>query len=849
MGVLGNLRELMPRSWSGVNRARPTKPFEKLRVLLIQLEFEDWFSSRSWSYTGSYAVGEGLVANGVETFILPAIGRIPPHSPASWLRMAREMCQDQQFDQVWLWLLHVPYDDSFLDWISEVAPVRVGVVCESLHYHAHETAEAGDLDIRKKIVIGQMRAVTHVLCVDERDAEYLNAEEVAKAAWWPASVPKRFIFEEFVPPASHYAAFYGHPYKKRKGLLEHPDLRELLAQPRPPEDSTDYPAQFDHLQRTTAARLQSGEIAADMQALDQYVKGLYAIRGKIFSNFLDSLKSWSAIVNPPSYVKSYPGRVVEAMAAGRPVISWEVPDRPRTKALFTDDKEILLFHGSDPSQLAERIQTLQGNPDLGRWIVRNAREKILQYHTAEGRVRQILEWVQTGNEPDYGEKHDKIKKGCASVKEVEFADYLLEADYRSAINHPLFKHIMFPPDGYTFTHRPRDPEHVELLIDILNHLDPNHPPRLIGHPVADAALGEIVRVAQQAIVYGGNLRDIREFFITRHVEQNARLPHDTRLAFIHTVPYSLYSVPWVIEIEDSTTLFFPYLRNGQTFEVEVSSHHSYPVLKAHLESDTCKAIITHVRSTAENLPVLFGSEVIRRKVFYAPLGVPLPDISGKKVATADSEVNLLFTNSWHQDPAGFCLRGGYDVLEAFSILAERYPHVNLIIRSALPYLNEKHAALVSSHPRIKLIDRFLQEEELHHLMLATDIYVIPAARLHTVSVLNAMAYGIPVVASDGWGFAEYVTDGVDGFLIPGRYGVCSWVDNRNGMLREDYRPIHTPDGTPSIIEGLVNTLSRLIENAELRGRMSLEARRSVETKYSLHQWNGFLKMVFDGIFE
>ena len=50
----------------------------------------------------------------------------------------------------------------------------------------------------------------------------------------------------------------------------------------------------------------------------------------------------------------------------------------------------------------------------------------------------------------------------------------------------------------------------------------------------------------------------------------------------------------------------------------------FPIVRTLLESEQCKAILTHLRSTARMVPTLFGSETIARKVVYSPLGVKVP---------------------------------------------------------------------------------------------------------------------------------------------------------------------------------------------------------------------------------
>ncbi len=83
------------------------------------------------------------------------------------------------------------------------------------------------------------------------------------------------------------------------------------------------------------------------------------------------------------------------------MISWEIPGRPRNKALFEDDEQILLYSKNDPSQLAAHIRRILAEPDFAQRIAENARRKLLSFHTMEKRVQQILDWVETGRVPTY----------------------------------------------------------------------------------------------------------------------------------------------------------------------------------------------------------------------------------------------------------------------------------------------------------------------------------------------------------------------------------------------------------------------------------------------------------------
>lgn len=122
-------------------------------------------------------------------------------------------------------------------------------------------------------------------------------------------------------------------------------------------------------------------------------------------------------------------------------------------------------------------------------------------------------------------------------------------------------------------------------------------------------------------------------------------------------------------------------------------------------------------------------------------------------------MTILFTNSWHQGATNFYLRGGLDVLEAYSVLFPKYPGSRLVLRTRLPVdLNERYRRIIDRCD-VQVIDQFLSEPEMEGLFNSADIYVLPSARLHVVSVLQAMATGLAIIVSDGWGMAEYISYG------------------------------------------------------------------------------------------
>jgi glycosyltransferase involved in cell wall biosynthesis len=86
-----------------------------------------------------------------------------------------------------------------------------------------------------------------------------------------------------------------------------------------------------------------------------------------------------------------------------------------------------------------------------------------------------------------------------------------------------------------------------------------------------------------------------------------------------------------------------------------------------------------------------------------------------------------------------------------------------------------------------------------------DIYVSASYREgQPLALLEAMAHGLPIVATNVGAAAETLCDGVGGLIVP-------------------------PENTPA----LVNALGRLLSDSNLRESLARNARNRVETKFSI----------------
>jgi hypothetical protein len=356
-------------------------------VLFVVTEFRWWHRARSWAYPVQLGLEEGLAAEGVSRLTVPT----------PWLPRVRELCGTRPFDQIWIELVHQErLDEGLLAWLADRAPVRVGFVPESLEYDAAACAQWPQYRTRKAEVMRRLALMTHAVMVDEKDVDDVSARGGPPALWWPQAVPERFMRDVSASALSGPAVFAGALYGQRQPFLDDPSVRELVSMLASPEEATLYPRAFERLQMIAGGWVNRA-LPCPRPALSAYVFVLRRLRRRIFTRWLGTLRRGGAIVNLPHLVGAYPGRVVEAMAAARAVVAWDVPDRPRNRALFEDGREILLFR--TPDELGEAVRRLRDDPACAEALVRNASRKVRRLHTAERRVRDILAWIDTGAEP------------------------------------------------------------------------------------------------------------------------------------------------------------------------------------------------------------------------------------------------------------------------------------------------------------------------------------------------------------------------------------------------------------------------------------------------------------------
>ena len=150
-------------------------------------------------------------------------------------------------------------------------------------------------------------------------------------------------------------------------------------------------------------------------------------------------------------------------------------------------------------------------------------------------------------------------------------------------------------------------------------------------------------------------------------------------------------------------------------------------------------------------------------------------------------------------------KGHREFLTALATLKEHYPVEALIIGGG-----RREAEMRQLAGEMGLAGRvhFLgQRPDIPDLLSALDLSVLPShSEGVSLALLEAMAAGLPVIATAVGGLPEVVTDGVNGLLIP-----------------------------PQDPEALAQALARLLEDPALAKELGENARQHVEAHFSLER--------------
>lgn len=288
--------------------------------------------------------------------------------------------------------------------------------------------------------------------------------------------------------------------------------------------------------------------------------------------------------------------------------------------------------------------------------------------------------------------------------------------------------------------------------------------------------------------------------------------------------------PWILDMPAE----LPAMLSGHEWHFQRYRR----IVGRRLASPSCRKIVTSLDIGRDAIARTFASETIARKTEVVHAAAPAKNFTK---APPRAGCRLLFVNSVNRS-GQFDLKGGKEMLEAFVALRQRYPGVELVMRSDVPPGIAGRYRGVSG---LTLLQDDLPWERLEAEFLAADIFVLPAHITPYAVFLDAMSYELPVVTTNVWGNSEIVDDGSTGLLVPKSTVAADFLPDVPWARTRDFvKVVRQVD--PAMVEALVRAIGRLIEAPGLRRQLGRAARYEVEHgKFSIRRRKEALKRVLD----
>lgn len=199
-------------------------------------------------------------------------------------------------------------------------------------------------------------------------------------------------------------------------------------------------------------------------------------------------------------------------------------------------------------------------------------------------------------------------------------------------------------------------------------------------------------------------------------------------------------------------------------------------------------VFAFTRDTRDSLVEDYGVDPARVTVTGMASYRALPDRA--PVRTVGGPPSILFVGN------DFARKGGPELLAAFRTVRAQVPDARLLLVGTQPG--------IAAEPGVEVLGRIADERRMAALFAEASVFALPSIFDPLPGALiEAMAFGLPVIATRQMGVPEVITDGVNGRLVD-----------------------------PGSIEELANALLEILRNPEESARMGAIARRDVLDRFT-----------------
>jgi len=319
-------------------------------------------------------------------------------------------------------------------------------------------------------------------------------------------------------------------------------------------------------------------------------------------------------------------------------------------------------------------------------------------------------------------------------------------------------------------------------------------------------------------------------YILYQLRDNVPIPKETDLIYAAQHIVSTEK-SWIVDVELASAL------SGYSDLILVKG-----VIAKKLKQKNCKKVIAWSNWAKRTILRTFEEKSIIEKIQVVRYTTLAKKLEKKK---EDSIIRILFMGSIN--PGNILnseYKGIYETVNSFLRLQKEFgDKIQLIIKSRIP---ESIRDIIGNNKGIILIEKMLSQQEVQNLYLTSDIFPHIGYETMNFSVLEAMSYGLPVIATDIFNTPELIQDSKNGFLIRppnvDRFYTKNELPNEHSLsYLKEIRRIRT-----YMTDKLTEKMRLLIQDANLREKIGSQAKKTLEEgEFSIQNRNNLLKNIFD----
>jgi len=187
----------------------------------------------------------------------------------------------------------------------------------------------------------------------------------------------------------------------------------------------------------------------------------------------------------------------------------------------------------------------------------------------------------------------------------------------------------------------------------------------------------------------------------------------------------------------------------------------------------------------------------------------------------------------------FFRKGGASVIDSFLVLVKEFPNITMKVccdeqidfRTKNEALRTEYLNKIRSCNKIEF-GRISRSEMISKVVPESDVYLLPTyIETFGFGILEAMAYGIPVISTNHFAIPEIIESGKSGFLIDNEkhYDMRAFRGYKVDYLPEE---LHR-----STTDQLTHYMRELIVSPELRLQIGLAGQEVARSKFSFEERN------------